>query len=359
MRYSLLTISAIWLCVSCNPTKTVENDRIIGVKIYEHQGSFDRLFKEWNSIGINTIFASKDLLSDKDFRERAVNNQIKTFVILPIFNDEAALNKNPKAYAIKSDGELAIDDWLKFACPSNPEFKNDKVESIINFVKAHKPDGLSIDFIRHFVYWEKVFPDTPVTSLPNTCFDPKCISKFQQHSGIIVPDDLVETKEISSWILENYMTEWTAWKCSSITSMIEEIVVKAKAVNPEILINVHIVPWRQRDFNNGIKKIAAQDVVGISGIANYLSPMTYAHMVKQDAAWVHDVVLDLYGQTQGSILPSIQVKEEYLSDTLSSHVFEANLESALMSPSKGVVFWSWEHLEKDPWKKEIIKRRIM
>lgn len=359
MRYSLLAIIAIWLFISCNPTQIVENNRIIGVKIYDHQGSFDHLFEEWKSIGINTVFASKELLSNKAFRERAVNNQIKTFVILPIFNDEAVLNENPEAYAITSDGELAIDDWVNFACPSNADFKKDKVESIVNFVKTYNPDGLSIDFIRHFVYWEKVFPDHSFSSLPNTCFEPTCISKFQQDSGIIVPDDLVETRDISSWILENHPAAWTAWKCASITSMIEEIVEKAKAVNPEILINVHIVPWRQQDFNNGIKKIAGQDVVAISGIANYLSPMTYAHMVKQDAGWVHDVVVDLYGQTQGRILPSIQVKEEYLSDTLSSSVFKENLESALMAPSKGVVFWSWEHLEKDPWKKEIIKRQVL
>lgn len=357
MRNAVFILVAIVLFQSCNTSDS--NETIIGVKIYDHSGSFEQLFDEWNSIGINTVFASKDLLSNHDFKERAINNQIKTFVILPIFNDEASLKENPEAYAIKSNGELAIDDWVKFACPSNADFKKDKVESIINFVKDYNPDGLSIDFIRHFVYWEEVFPNNSFSSLPNTCFDSTCIYKFQQYSGINVPDSLVDTQEISSWILENYPAKWTDWKCSSITNMIEEIVVKAKAVNPQILINVHIVPWRQHDFNDGIKKIAGQDLVAISGIANYLSPMAYSHMVKQDAEWVHDVVADMYGQTQGNILPSIQVKEEYLTDTLSSSSFKENLESALKAPSMGVVFYSWENLEKDPWKKEIIRKKVL
>lgn len=359
MRLFLFALCGLWLFQCCTPIKPTEQEKIIGVKIYDHQGSFDRLFEEWKSIGINTVFASKDLLSNHDFRERAINNQIKTFVILPIFNDEASLKENPEAYAIKSNGELAIDDWVKFACPSDADFKKDKVESIKNFVKDYNPDGLSIDFIRHFVYWEKVFPETVTSSLPNTCFDARCIEKFQEHSKLSVPDSLSKTVEISSWILKNHSSEWTTWKCYLITNMIKEIVEKVKVINPEILINAHIVPWRQGDFDGGIKNIAGQDIKSITGHVDFLSPMTYSHMVKRDARWIHEVVQDFYHQTQGNILPSIQVKEAYLSDSLSSVEFEKNLDAALVEPSKGVVFWSWEKLEQDPWKKEIIKKKII
>ena len=86
--------------------------------------------------------------------------------------------------------------------------------------------------------------------------------------------------------------------------------------------------------------------------------MTYSHMVKQDASWVHDVVDDFYHQTKGKILPSIQVKEAYVIDSLSVAEFEDYLRSALLPPSIGVVFWSWEHLEQDPWKKEIIRKLV-
>lgn len=359
MRLFLFTLSTLWLFQSCTPTKSTEQEKIVGVKIYDHQGSFDRLFEEWKSIGINTAFVSKKLLANKDFRSGTLKNEIKTFVILPIFFDEEALNENPKLYAIKANGAQAVDEWVKFVCPSNDTFRKEKVASIEKLVQAYDPDGLSIDFIRHFVYWEKVFSETVTSSLPNTCFDARCIEKFQKHSGVSVPDLFGETDEISSWILENHSSEWTTWKCHLITNMIKEIVEKAKTINPEILINVHIVPWRQGDFDGGIQNIAGQDIKSIAGHVDFLSPMTYSHMVKQDAGWVHEVVTDLYHQSQGNILPSIQVKEAYLSDSLSSDEFEENLEAALEEPSKGVIFWSWEQLEQNPWKKEFIKKKVV
>ncbi|MCK5210913.1 MAG: hypothetical protein KAQ79_22945 [Cyclobacteriaceae bacterium] len=359
MKIFITTILALFLLQSCIHTDSTEHNCIIGVKIYDHQGSFKPLFEEWKEIGINAAFVSKELLANKDFREGAVKNQIKTFVILPIFFDDEALNKNPELYAIKSNGEKAVDEWVKFVCPSNNSFRKDKIASIMKLVKAYHPDGLSIDFIRHFVFWEKVFPKTQLSILPNTCFNPSCIEGFQKHSEIEVPDSLTKTEDISSWILENHLSEWTKWKCVLITSMVEEIVNHAKEIKPEILINAHIVPWRQADFDNGIRIIAGQDVKAISNHTDFLSPMTYSHMVKQDADWVHAVVEELYKQTQENILPSIQVKEAYLTDSLSSHEFELNLESALMAPSKGVVFWSWEHFDQDPWKKEVIRKKVL
>ncbi len=358
MRIIVSAILTSILFYSCNQFNTAENSRIIGVKIYNHQGSFNPLFREWQSIGINTAFVSEELLANKAFRKGATDKHILIFVILPIFFDEDALSQNPDLYAIKSNGERAVDDWVKFVCPSNPDFRKRKIDGILKLVRDYNPDGLSIDFIRHFVYWEMVFPNTQTVDLPNTCFDPSCVSKFQEHSGVVVPDSLIKTQQISSWILEYHRQEWTAWKCDLITGMVEEIVTKAREINPGILINAHIVPWRKDDFENGIKKIAGQDVKTISGFMDFLSPMTYSHMVKQNAGWVHSVTEDLFKQTQSSILPSIQVKEAYLTDTLSSREFEENLVSALLPPSKGVVFWSWEHLDQDPWKKEIIKNIV-
>lgn len=359
MRIFLLSLCALWLFQSCTHTKSTEQEKIVGVKIYDHQGSFDQLFEEWKSIGINTAFVSKKLLSDKDFRSGTLRNGITTFVILPIFFDEEALKETPELYAIKSDGEKAVDEWVKFACPSHDAFRKNKIDSIVKYVETYHPDGLSIDFIRHFVYWEKVFPETLTSSLPNTCFDVRCIEKFQKHTGVSVPDSLSKTDEIASWILHNHSSEWTRWKCHVITNLIKDIVEKAKAIDPDILINTHIVPWQQGDFEGGIKNIAGQDIKSIASYVDFLSPMTYSHMVKRDARWVHEVVQDFFNQTQGNILPSIQVKEAYLSDSLSSIEFEANLDAALVEPSRGVVFWSWEHLEKDPWKKEIIKKKVI
>ena len=58
---------------------------LIGAKIYEHSGSYNLLFEEWNQMGINTGFCSQELISDRDFMKGAREHEISTFVIFPVF----------------------------------------------------------------------------------------------------------------------------------------------------------------------------------------------------------------------------------------------------------------------------------
>ncbi len=45
--------------------KTHLQDRIIGVKIYNHQGELSPLFSQWKELGINTVFSSISMYSSK------------------------------------------------------------------------------------------------------------------------------------------------------------------------------------------------------------------------------------------------------------------------------------------------------
>jgi hypothetical protein len=136
--------------------------------------------------------------------------------------------------------------------------------------------------------------------------------------------------------------------------MVRELSEAARRTKPEIKINVHLVPWRTKDFNGAIRSIAGQDFSAIAPLVDYLSPMTYAHMVKQDPSWIHSVVKDVFQQTEGLVVPSIQVKEAYLKERLTPGEFKKSLSKALEPPSNGVVFWSWEQLKTEPEKKEIV-----
>jgi len=139
--------------------------------------------------------------------------------------------------------------------------------------------------------------------------------------------------------------------------MVIEIASKIKKLKPEILINVHAVPWRQNDFNGAIKIVTGQDFAAISEHADFLSPMCYHHMVKRTPAWIDSVVKDIHDCSQKNckLIPSIQVKEAYLTENLTSVVFEEALKAALNAPSRGVVFWNWQALANAPEKKQIVK----
>ena len=149
----------LFFCTGKRDESKKKDELIIGVKIYEYEGKLENLFEEWRFLGINTVFVSESLLSNQKFRDLAKKHSITTFVILPIFYNPEALKRTPDLYAITDKGEIAKDEWVEFVCPTREKFKEQRIADIKQIVQEFNPDGISIDFIRHFVFWEKVYPD--------------------------------------------------------------------------------------------------------------------------------------------------------------------------------------------------------
>jgi hypothetical protein len=141
--------------------------------------------------------------------------------------------------------------------------------------------------------------------------------------------------------------------------MVEEIAAAAREVDPDILINIHTVPWRADDYDGAITRIAGQNRAALGAVADYLSPMCYSFMLHRPPGWVASVVDDVAHHAGCAVLPSIQVATAYREgEVFEPAEFEACLRAALTPPSAGVVFWSWDHIEADPEKAEIIRRVI-
>ncbi|MDH4219133.1 MAG: hypothetical protein OEZ52_09590 [Candidatus Aminicenantes bacterium] len=350
-----LFLLVFFSCPGKGKKEALNEQLMIGIKIYDYEGDLTQLFEEWRSLGINTAFVGESLLPNRNFHMLAKKFGIKVFVIIPIFYDPEELHRDPDLYAITHLGETAIEEWVEFVCPTRENYREQRITHIKKAVQELNPDGISIDFIRYFVFWEKVYPDRSLNTLPNTCFDNHCLLKFQKETGIEIPEQFTSVLQKAEWIMNNHSKEWTEWKCSVITGMVQEITKEAKKIKPNILVNVHAVPWRQKDYGGAIKIIAGQDLAGISAHTDFISPMCYSHMLKRKPNWISSVVEDMGNLTHSRIVPSIQVKEAYLNDILSESEFKAALDEALKPPSRGVIFWSWDGLEKDPEKKLLIK----
>jgi hypothetical protein len=336
---------------------SVNEDAVIGVKIYQTERDPQELFDEWRALGINTVFASEVLTSSAGFRALARRNDTDLFIIFPVFYAPEELASDPDLWAVTIDGQRAKEDWVEFACPSRIGFRQRRVEEVRAIVRRLRPEGLSIDFIRHFVYWEMVGPERDLATLPETCYCVHCLQAFAVSLGLQPGAIPPQPRRAAAWIRANAAEQWQRFRIDTITSMAVEIASAARMIDPDILISLHTVPWRRDDYDGAITRVAGQDLPALGEIADDLSPMTYSFMLHRPPEWIASVVQDCDWVTDCPILPSIQVAAAYREDEIfSAAEFEAALRAALEPPSAGVVFWSWDHIEADPEKAEVIRR---
>ena len=347
----ILVFQIMLACHSCSH----HSGKIIGIKIYEYNKDFNLLVEKWKEMGVNTAFVSKELAAIPVFRQILKENNISVYIIFPVFYDAALLKSDSTLYAITEKGRIAKDDWVEFVCPSRIAFREIKINEAADLVSRLQPDGISIDFIRQFVFWEMIYPDRTSESIDLACFCDSCVIRFCNIEGVILPDTCVTAPQKASFILNRYSDRWNNFRCDLITSMVKELSEKVRSINRKIKINVHAVPWRDIDFDGANIRVAAQDLQKISPCVDYISPMCYSQMLKRDADWISSVVTELDRKAPGMILPSIQVYPYYVDDPFTVEDFRNCADAAIKGPSQGVVFFSWPLFEKDSDRMDVIR----
>jgi len=333
---------------------------IVGVEISETDRELPGLFEAWRALGVNTVFASEELTSSGGFRALAKKNDTDLFILFPIFFAPEELSENPDLWAVTASGEWAKEGSVEFACPSRTDLRDSRVEEAQAVVKRLRPEGLSIEFIHHFVFWERVGPDCDPAALPDTCYCVNCLQAFATFLGVPTFSIPPQPQRAAAWIEANAADAWVEFKVQTITSMAEEIADAVREIEPDIVININIVPWRREDFDGAIMRVAGQDPVALGEISDYLSPMAYSCMFERPPEWVVSVVEDLDRIAECPVLPNIQVSPDSRNGAIFSGTeFEAVLRAALKLPSAGVVFRSWNDIEADPERTEIIHRVIL
>ncbi|MBN2764247.1 MAG: hypothetical protein JXR41_14230 [Bacteroidales bacterium] len=353
-RYVILLLTLVLFITVLNCKR--EPEKIIGVKIYEYEKDFDVLISKWKDMGINTAFVSKELAENSFFRQLLKENNIKTFLIFPVFYDPERLDQDSALYSVTNKGEIASEDWVEFVCPSRKGFRKIKAEEAAGLVRELQPDGLSIDFIRTFVFWEMIYPDRKAESIDIACFCDSCTGKFCKLNSIVLPDTCLTVIQKAAYILNNHSETWDDYRTGLIASMVKDIAEIVRSIKPDIKINVHAVPWRDEDFEGANISVAAQDMRKIAPYTDFISPMCYSQMVRRDAEWIESVVREMDGKAPRKILPSIQVSAGYHDDPYTVEDFRNSITSALGPPSRGVVFFSWTSFEKDPARREVIRQ---
>lgn len=244
---------------------------------------------------------------------------IKVFIIFQtFFNDNEEVTQSNSALDV--DGDPVSEEWLTFLCPNEESYKSRRLSEIEQLVSDIEPDGISMDFFRYFVFWES----GSSSSLVQTCFCHRCVDKFCTDYSLNV-----EPAEIIS----NYLEEWTEFKCNTIEDYTSRISSAVKTIKPDIMMNLHMVPWTQAQFNGAIEEYLAQDIIKLSKWFDIFQPMTYSTIMNENISWITEVASDAK-----SILPSSYVVPCIQSVDGS----DSNLQSISQSPVNGYTIWPFE-----------------
>jgi hypothetical protein len=332
---------------------------IVGIRINETERELPGLFEEWRSLGINTVFASEELAASGGFRALARKNGADLFIFFPVFIAPKDFGEATDPLAVTSDGERAKEGRVEIACPTRACLRDRRIEEARAIVKRLRPDGISFELIRHFVFWEMVGPDRDPSTVPDSCYCVSCLQGFASFLGVSAFSIPPQPQRAAAWIETNAADRWVRFKAETITSMAEEIAEAVRDVDPDIIIDLHIVPWRRSDDDGALALIAGQDPPALSRVADYLSPMTSSFMLERSPDWLASVVKDLSHVADCPVLPSIHLATSYRENVIfTAAEFEAALRSALEAPSAGVILQSWDQIEADPEKAEIVRRVV-
>jgi hypothetical protein len=136
--------------------------------------------------------------------------------------------------------------------------------------------------------------------------------------------------------------------------MVRESGAAAKAVQPELKISLHGIPWMENDYDHGLRVVVGQDLEKLAPYVDIFGPMCYFEMLHRPPEFVHDVVVDYFRLTGKAPLPSVQASE-FRRDPVAVETIRRHFLAGFESPSAGVNVFEWNSLRNDPEKIAILQ----
>lgn len=312
------------------------------------------LVNQWHSLKVSSAYVLADQIRSQETIRALSEFHGDLWLIIQTFLEPAQCQF---PLAVTETGEDAIGkgdgEWLRMLCPRGKnregttllQWRSSQIEQL---VRDFSPAGISLDFIRHFVFWEGVHTSEDIGKTHQSCFCSRCIHQFSEEFSLPIPDELSETAEISQWILDNHRAKWREFTAETITSSVKYLSEQLKSQFPKVKLNLHLVPWSSEEYEGAIRNIAGQDITALEPYIDQVAPMCYAPMLKRPAAWITQYLNELKSCTKLPIYPALQICPMYGTAPLSDSEFQEMINSA--KEGDGVMIWPWERLTESQLK---------
>ncbi|MCP5117199.1 MAG: hypothetical protein GY953_40760 [bacterium] len=296
----------------------------------------DEQARYFRSIGVT--------LAGGPFKDAAVPNAlrkagIKTAGLVVLFHGEQHWKSHPESRPVMADGKpLFKDRWYAGLCPNQPYLRREKLAQIERMLASGWYDYINLDFIRYPVHWE-----VPSPRIPDTCYDPVCLAKFQRDTGITIPGDLTGVPAKAQWIKANHGEAWYRWRADQITAFCTDVKKLRDRISPDTLIGVAAVPWRPADYDDAIHKVVAQDFPALAKVVDVFNPMSYHVLNNRPITWIGEVTAYLVEQTGRPVWPFVIFADD---KPLSAAEWRQTFNQALSNGSEGLIAFPFDRAAK-------------
>ena len=352
------------ICIHLSCSAWAQSSKVLGAKVYHPVRSPQELVEFAKSLGLNTLFVGDELANSLPFRKQCRAAGLKYFLILRTFNDPEAARQDPTLVSIDRQGKPARRGDDAMICPSREDFRRAKVERIRATIERLKPDGVTLDYFRFFIYWEAVDPQKGPGDFPAFCFDRACLKDFVESGGVKlrnapVADTIAKNRPLIDEIWRDHRDAWYEWRVRRIAKNAKEMTGSIRKEFPGLPIVLHAVPWTRDEFDGGRGKIVGQDLRLLAPYFDYVSPMAYSALTHRGPGWVEKLDRSLLAEVPAEkLLPSIEVGPDGPEfPPMSPAHYESDLKAALASKT-GVVLYHLELLLDDPAKQAITRKAM-
>lgn len=358
----ILLVGLLLAALALPDSAVCQSQPIFGAKVYRAVRDEKELVEFAKSLGLNTLFVGDELATSVAFREQCRAAGLKYFLIIRTFNDPEAASQDSSLVSVDRDGRPArrADDVM--ICPSRANFRQSKQVRIKSALERLKPDGVTLDYFRFFIYWEAVDPQKGPGDYPAFCFDGRCVRDFLNATKVrlrtgLPYDPTAVPRELIDEIWREHRQAWYEWRVKRIADNAAEFTGFIRKQFPGLPIVLHAVPWTRDEFGGARQKIVGQDLRLLAPFFDYVSPMAYSALTRRGPGWVGKLDRSLLTEVPAEkLLPSIEVGPDGPEfPPMSAKDFEDDLKATRKAPA-GVVLYHLELLLNEPEKQAITKR---
>jgi hypothetical protein len=242
------------------------------------------------------------------FRDGTIPKQLraagfKTLGMVVLWQGEEHWKSHPESRPILADGN-PMPKFKEYAgvCPNQEWLQKQKLEEIKGMLSSGYYDVITLDFMRYPIHWE-----VPEPNIPDTCYCPACLGKFQKETGVRIPKELKRVTDQSAWILKNHADQWYRWRADQITAFCTKVSGLRDHSSPKTLISLAAVPWQPSDYDDAIYKVVGQDFRALAKVIEVFSPMSYSVLNGRPVQWIGEVNAYFIRETGRQVCPLILI----------------------------------------------------